>query len=75
MKHYLSGLIDTDGSIYNKRIHLKQKSKILMLEIQEILKNLELNPSDVKINYTNGVPFYYVRFDNDLPLRLKKVFK
>ncbi len=75
LKNYLAGLIDTDGSVYNKRIQLKQKSKILVVDIKKELEKMRLNPSEVKINYTNYIPFYYIRFDNKLPLRLKKAFK
>jgi intein/homing endonuclease len=65
--YFLSGLVDTDGSIQNKRIHLKQKSKEFLEELRVILERLKMNPNEVKINYTNSKPFYYLRFDNKLP--------
>ncbi len=69
--HYLSGLIDTDGSVSNNRIQLKQKSKIFLEELMNYILILGMNLSSVKVNYTDSKPFYYVRFDNNLPLRLK----
>lgn len=69
--HYLAGLVDTDGSIDKNRIQLKQKSEILLKKLNKILRVLELNPNEPKVNYTNNKPFYYIRFDNNLPLRLK----
>ena len=69
--HYLAGLVDTDGHISNKRIQLKQKRHQLLKEIKELSNQLNLNCSDPKINYTNQIPFYYIRFDNKLPLRWK----
>ncbi len=71
MSSYLAGLIDTNGHISNKRIQLKQKSKLLLEKIKRITNKFGLNPADVKINYTNNKKFYYIRFDNKLPLRLK----
>lgn len=74
--NYLAGLVDTDGSIYRKRIHLKQKSHILLKKINKLSNKLKLNCSVPKVNYTNNIPYYYIRFDNNLPLRLKqKSFK
>ena len=73
--NYLAGLVDTDGSIYGKRIQLKQKRYNLIKEIEKLSKEFSLHCSSPKINYTNEIPFYYIRFDNKLPLRLKKVFK
>ena len=69
--NYLAGLVDTDGSISYKRIQLKQKRFNLIKEINKLCQKLNLNCSDPKINYTNQIPFYYIRFDNKLPLRLK----
>lgn len=69
--HYLSGLIDTDGSvgISKKRVQLKLKNNNIVEEIYEKIR--EANPNPPKINYTNGVPFLYIRFDNIFPLRWK----
>ena len=75
MLHYLAGLVDTDGHICNKRIQLKQKRHQLLKEIKELSDGLNLNCSVPKINYTNNISFYYIRFDNKLPLRWKqKIF-
>lgn len=73
--YYLAGLVDTDGHISNKRIQLKQKSLNLLNEIEKIANKLNLNCNKPKINYTNSEPYYYIRFDNKLPLLLKKAFK
>ena len=69
--HYLAGLVDTDGSIYGKRIQLKQKRKNLINNINELRFKLGIDCSSQKINYTNNFPFYYIRFDNKIPLRYK----
>ena len=67
---YLRGLADTDGYLSWNRIQLKQKSKTLLNDVFSILLSLKMNPNPPKVNYTNGKPFYYVRFDNKLPKRL-----
>lgn len=69
--HYLAGLVDTDGHISGKRIQLKQKRLQLLKEISKLSKQLNLNCSIPKVNYTKNVPFYYIRFDNKIPLRWK----
>jgi len=69
--HYIAGLVDTDGHIANKRIQLKQKRYQLLKELKLLLNKLKLNCSMPKINYTNNIPFYYIRFDNKIPLRWK----
>jgi len=69
--NYLAGLVDTDGSISYRRIQLKQKRFNLIKEINKLCQKFNLNCSDPKTNYTNKIPFYYIRFDNKLPLRLK----
>jgi len=69
--NYLAGLVDTDGSISHKRIQLKQKRFNLIKELNKLCQKFNLNCSDPKINYTNKIPFYYIRFDNKIPLRLK----
>ena len=68
---YLTGLVDTDGNVEGNRIQLKQKSQKLLTEIEQNLRILRLNPSASKVNYTNKKPFYYIRFDKKIPLRLK----
>lgn len=70
--HFLAGLVDTDGHVSNKRIQLKQKRYLLLKEIERLSIKLDLRCSLPKVNYTNGVPFYYIRFDNKIPLRWKK---
>jgi len=69
--HYLAGLIDTDGHVTpsKNRIQLKLKNQAIINEIFSKIK--KANPNPPKINYTNGIPFYYIRFDNIFPLRLK----
>lgn len=71
--NYLAGLVDTDGSISpsGNRIQLKQKSLELLKGIKIMCDELNLNCSAPKVNYTNFKPYYYIRFDNKLPLRLK----
>lgn len=68
--HYMSGLIDTDGSISHKRIQLKLKNENIIKQIFYLLKE-DANSNPPKINYTDRVPYYYIRFDNIFPLRLK----
>lgn len=70
--NFIAGLVDTDGHIIGRRVQLKQKRLRLLEDIESVSKLLDLNCSEPKINYTNGVPFYYIRFDNKLPLRWKK---
>ncbi len=73
--NYLAGLVDTDGHVKEKRIQLKQKRLQLLKEIKELLDKLNLNCATPKVNYTNNIPFYYIRFDNKIPLRWKgKIF-
>jgi len=69
--NYIAGLVDTDGHVVGKRIQLKQKRYQLLKEIQELSERLDLNCSMPKVNYTNNIPFYYIRFDNKVPLRWK----
>lgn len=73
--HYLAGLVDTDGHVQKNRIQLKQKRLQLLKEIKDLSNRINLNCSTPKINYTNNIPFYYIRFDNKIPLRWKgKIF-
>ena len=65
-KHYLLGLIDTDGHISRNRIHLKQREEGFLKELVKLLEkhfNIKSNPP--KVNYTEGKPFYYIRFPRD----------
>jgi hypothetical protein len=70
---YIAGLCDTDGSISGNKIHLKQKSKNLLLEIVEFLNENGITCSYPKVNYTNGKPYYYIRMERKIPLRLKEM--
>ena len=67
-KHYLLGLVDTDGHISRRRIHLKQREESFLNELVQLLaKHLGIESNPPKVNYTEGKPFYYVRFPmNDL---------
>lgn len=68
---YIAGLVDTDGHISRQRIHLKQKSKSLLRDLKILLDKEGFNCTIPKINYTNEKPYYYIRFDNKIPLRHK----
>ncbi|MBU2612123.1 MAG: hypothetical protein KKB62_00185 [Nanoarchaeota archaeon] len=68
---YLSGLIDTDGHIAGRRIQLKQKNKEFLNKIKLLANKYHLNCTDPKVNYTNKIPYYYIRFDNKIHLRFK----
>ena len=62
-KHYMFGLIDTDGYIENNRVQLKQKEETFLKELVQLMQahfNIKSNPP--KVNYTDGKPFYYIRF-------------
>jgi len=62
-KHYMLGLIDTDGSVSKNRIILKQREENFLKELVQLLEkhfNIKSNPP--KVNYTQGKPFYYIRF-------------
>lgn len=54
--------------------NLNKKSKKLLSDIHILANNYNLNCTKPKINCTNNIPFYYIRFNNFLPLRLKKGF-
>jgi len=62
-KHYMLGLIDTDGYTSNNRVQLKQREENFLKELVQLLEthfNIKSNPP--KVNYTEGKPFYYIRF-------------
>jgi intein/homing endonuclease len=62
-KHYMLGLIETDGSIYGKRVQLKQREENFLKELVQLLeKHLDIKSNLPKVNYTEGKPFYYIRF-------------
>ena len=67
--NYLAGLVDTDGHVKYKRIQLKQKDRLFLKELYTILNRFNMNCNKPKVNYTDLKPFYYIRFDNKLPLR------
>ena len=62
-KYYMYGLIDTDGSIDKKRVQLKQRDKGFLEELVQLLqKHLNIISASPKVNYTEGKPYYYIRF-------------
>jgi hypothetical protein len=62
-KHYLFGLVDTDGHISRNRIHLKQREETFLKELVYLLeKHFNITSNIPKVNYTEGKPFYYIRF-------------
>ena len=62
-RHYMWGLIDTDGYIDKKRVQLKQRDKGFLKELVGLLKNhFGIVSSPPKVNYTEGKPYYYIRF-------------
>lgn len=66
-KHYMLGLIDTDGSVSKNRIHLKQREESFLKELVYLLeKRLSIKSNPPKVNYTKGKPFYYIRFPDSL---------
>jgi intein/homing endonuclease len=66
-KHYMLGLIDTDGSVSKNRIHLKQREESFLKELVYLLeKRLSIKSNPPKVNYTKGKPFYYIRFPASL---------
>jgi len=66
-KHYMLGLIDTDGSVSKNRIHLKQREESFLKELVYLLeKHLNIKSNPPKVNYTKGKPFYYIRFPKTL---------
>jgi len=62
-KHYMLGLIDTDGSITRNRVQLKQREEDFLKELVQLLeRHFDIKSSPPKVNYTQGKPFYYIRF-------------
>ncbi len=62
-KHYMFGLIDTDGYIDKKRVQLKQRDKNFLKELVRLLKkHFGIISRPPKVNYTDGKPYYYIRF-------------
>jgi intein/homing endonuclease len=62
-KHYMFGLIDTDGHVSHNRIHLKQREETFLRELVQLLENhFNIKSNPPKVNYTEGKPFYYIRF-------------
>ncbi|MFX0202332.1 MAG: LAGLIDADG family homing endonuclease [Candidatus Hodarchaeota archaeon] len=65
-KHYMLGLIDTDGSLTRKRVQLKQRDKNFLKELVRLLKkHFDIISTPPKVNYTKGKPYYYIRFSID----------
>jgi len=62
-KHYMLGLIDTDGSVSKNKVQLKQREENFLKELAQLLeKHFDIKSNPPKVNYTNGRPFYYIRF-------------
>jgi hypothetical protein len=62
-KHFMCGLIDTDGFIDKKRVQLKQKDKGFLNELVRLLKKrLDISATRPKVNFTEGKPYFYIRF-------------
>ena len=62
-KHYMLGLIDTDGSLTWNRVQLKQRDKNFLKELVHFLKkHFDIIARPPKVNYTEGKPYYYIRF-------------
>jgi len=62
-KHYMLGLIDTDGYIENNRVQLKQKEETFLKELVQLMQaHFHIKSNPPKVNYTDGKPFYYIRF-------------
>lgn len=71
--NFIAGLADTDGYVDHNRIHLKQKDKNFLEILYNELNRLGMNCATPRVNYTNMIPFYYIRFDNKIPLRYASV--
>lgn len=62
-KHYMHGLIDTDGSLTRKQVQLKQCDKNFLKELVGLLKkHFAIISRSPKVNYTEGKPYFYIRF-------------
>lgn len=62
-RHYMRGLIDTDGYIDKKRVQLKQRDEGFLKEVVRLLKkHFDISASGPKVNFTEGKPYYYIRF-------------
>ena len=62
-KHYMLGLIDTDGSLTGKRVQLKQRDKDFLKELVYLLKrHFGIVSRPPKVNFTEGKPYFYIRF-------------
>ena len=62
-KHYMCGLIDTDGFIDKKRVQLKQRDKGFLKDLVRLLKrHFGIISKPPKVNYTEGKPYFYIRF-------------
>jgi len=62
-KHYMIGLINTDGHIKKERVQLKQRDENFLIELVELLeKHFGVKSNPPKVNYTKGKAYYYVRF-------------
>lgn len=62
-KHYMMSLIDTDGHVRKERIQLKQRDGDFLKELVELLdRHFGIKSNPPKVNYTEGKPYYYIRF-------------
>lgn len=62
-KHYMHGLIDTDGFLERRIVQLKQRDENFLKERVYLLEtHLGIIPNPPKVNYTKGKPYYYIRF-------------
>jgi hypothetical protein len=62
-RNYMLGLIETDGHVHNQRVQLKQRDENFLEELVKLLeKNLSIKSNPPKVNYTEGKPYYYIRF-------------
>jgi len=65
-KHYMFGLIHTDGHIVKRRVVLKQRLKPFLEELVILLeRHFGIISNPPKVNYTKGKPYYYIRFPMD----------
>ena len=65
-KHFMCGLIDTDGFLDKKRVQLKQRDRGFMKDLVRLLKkHFDIISNSPKVNYTEGKPYYYIRFPKE----------